>query len=134
MSVKVVINAEGVRQLIKDNPEVEVDLAKNAAAQVAAVLKRDLNVQQIVDRAIDSINKQVATGYTMPKEVRDQIATTVDRAVSDRMRSLMTDTFEENLRSFFKERQNWLSDSAERRLDDLINRKVADILAAMRRF
>ncbi len=78
MSVKVLINAEGVRALIGNNPEIEVELANSAAAQVADhIAKRARpygdDLAQRVRAAFDQIVREQHGRFGMPETVREVI-------------------------------------------------------------
>ena len=96
MSVRVVLNAQGVRELISLDEAPVLELAKNAATQVAEALKKEL-VRKPIDEAVTAkIREMMLSGnYRYSPELTTQaqklIREFLEKATNNFRLSLTTD-------------------------------------------
>lgn len=77
---KILINASTLKQMLDTQPEIEIELIKNASAQIAEVLKRKINEQKsaIYDNAVQEINSKLNYKYHLPDQVLGVIRSVVE--------------------------------------------------------
>ncbi len=83
MTVRILVNAKALADLLADNPDVEIELLNNATAQVAEQLKHKIDkgglAQTIYANLEFEIREKMGHRYRFPKEVTAEI----DKAVND---------------------------------------------------
>lgn len=77
---KILINATVLAEMLKTQPEIEIELIKTASAQIAEVLKRKINEQKsaIYDNAVTEINSRLNYKYHLPEQVLRVIKSSVE--------------------------------------------------------
>ncbi len=115
---KILINATVLTEMLKSQPEIEIELIKNASAQIAEVLKRKINEQKsvIYDNAVSEINSRLNYKYHLPEQVLRVIKSAVEDEIKKfnekKADQLATETFARELRSYELK--------LERKLDNMI--------------
>jgi len=128
---KILINASVLKQMLESQPEIEIELIKNAAAQIAEVLKKKINQEKsvIYDNAVTEINNRLNYKYHLPKQVLDVIGSAVDDQIkrfNDNQASKMAkEAFDKAVISYEKK----LEARIDATITSMIEKKVAAVFA-----
>lgn len=119
---KILINATVLKQMLDTQPEIEIELVKNASAQVAEVLKRKINEDKskIYEQAVAEINSKLNYKYHLPDQVLKVIQSDVDDKITKfndtQAEKLASEVFTRELRSYELR--------LEKRLDSMITEAI----------
>ena len=136
MSVRVVLNAQGVRELISLDEAPVLELAKNAATQVAEALKKEL-VRKPIDEAVTAkIREMMLSGnYRYSPELTTQaqklIREFLEKATNNFRLSLTTDAIRMVIRvhvvELLTEERQRAEKKPEDRIDEMIKERLANV-------
>ena len=57
---KIIINAKVLQQMLADQPEISIELAKNAADQVAEAFKKKVNTSVMANQMFQNLSEQLS--------------------------------------------------------------------------
>lgn len=128
---KILFDAVDVRKLLEANPEVEAELTKNAAAQVAEQFKRKVldNSSTLVERLINEINSKLNYKYRLPEVVLDVIKSTAQ----DHFKQLAADKADRVVKDAFDSAIERYDRALEKRLDGFVATAVEKRVALLLR-
>lgn len=128
--MKVIINAQGVRELIKDNPEIEVELGKNAADQVAqAIRRREANIENAVGNAISAACGRVGWGATtINKDIQSAISVLARQAVEKAIPATVHETMSAAFRKEIQDASQKIVDRVVAAVQDRVMRDLDERL------
>lgn len=90
-SVKIIVNAKSLADLLADNPDIELELLNNSTAQVAEQLKHKIGKgglsQTIYANLEMEVREKMGHLYRFPKEVTAEIYKAVNDAVDGAINS-----------------------------------------------
>jgi len=126
--IKMLVSAPVLRQIFADNPEVELELVKNATAQVAEYLKgRIRKANGIAEQIVREINESLSNKYRMTPEVLAEIrkvaAEAADRALTEKITRIVQTQIETITKAHTK--------SIEAKLDQAITKIAEDRVSAL---
>jgi adenosine deaminase len=129
---KILINATVLKQMLEAQPEVEIELVKNATAQIAEVLKRKVNENKsaIFDNAVTEINSRLNYKYHLP----DQVLKVIRSAVEDEIKKFNENQASKMAKEAFEKAIVSYEKKLETRIDAMITtsieKKVNAVFAA----
>lgn len=126
---KILIDAVAVREMLDKHPEIELELTKNAAAQIAEQFKRKVLNDQgtLVDRLIEEINSKLNYKYHLPKQVLDVIRS----AVEGHVKHLAENEAETMARTAFAKALDSYARQMDSKIDAIVIAKVEKKVAAV---
>lgn len=128
---KLLLDATVLREMLERQPEIEVELIRNASAQIAEVLKRKINEQksEIYDNAVKEINSRLNYKYHLPEQVLRVIQSAVDDRIerfnAEQAQRLATEAFIKAVSGYEKK----LSDRLDGIITEAVEKKVKAVFA-----
>jgi hypothetical protein len=124
-----IIDARTLAAILEKHPEIQIELAKTAAAQIAEQLKRKVIGEQstIVDGLIAEINSTLNYKYHLPDVARKVIR----EAAADYFKDLAERKAEEIARSAYEEAAARYGKKLEAKLDGMITTAIEKKVAAV---
>lgn len=126
---KLLIDAASLKAMLDKNPEVEVELVKNAAAQIAEQFKRKALDQSstIVDRLIDEINSKLNYKYHLPEHV----LAVIKDAANDHLKKLTEQEATARAKKAFDLAVTHYASKMEDRIDAMVTTAIEKKMAAV---
>lgn len=119
---KIIINAVTLQKLIDLEPEVSVELAKNAADQVAESFKRKIDTAAMVNQMVANINEQISYRHMPLSQGTTQIITTeVKRILTSTMEQLAGNMIKEAVRKELDGHKMWIQNNLNGIIIDKVN-------------
>jgi hypothetical protein len=133
MSVKVIVNARGVRELLKLDPEPIAELAHNAVAHIVNEIERDIWTKALTDAMKKRFDILMLSDRSWPQSLneptRKLIADGIHKEAAhlrERLQSTaLREAIEKEMRFFFEANKATLLSGIESKIDALITQRFA---------
>ena len=86
---KILVNASVLQQIFMNSPDVEIDLTKTAASQVAEAFKKKVDTATMVNNMVSNLEEQLHyRHHPLSKTINDHI----EKQVSEAVRKVLIET------------------------------------------
>ena len=85
---KILINAKVLQQMLADQPEVEIELVKNTADQVAQAFKRRIDTTTMVNQMVANLSEQLSYRHSHISNAAKEL---IAKQISEMLKSMMNE-------------------------------------------
>jgi hypothetical protein len=135
---KLIIGAGVLQELLAKHPEIEIELVKNGAAQVATAFAKKFNAGSQADALIQNIISRVNTELNYKYHMPPAVMKVIETVVRDNIAKYNAEQAEGLAKKYFDEAFARHSKALESKLEgmatSIVEKKVAAVFAAAARF
>lgn len=122
---KIIINAKVLQQMLADQPEISIELAKNAADQVAEAFKKKVDTAAMVARMVTNLEEQLSYRRSPVSAAATQI---IAKQISEVLKSMMNEQagnlIKEAVRKAMEDHKVWINHNLNSIIIDNVNRAM----------
>ena len=122
---KIIINAVTLQKLIESEPEVSVELAKNAADQVAESFKRKIDTNAMVNQMVANLSEQLSYRHSHISNAAKEL---MSKQISEMLKSMMNEQagnlIKEAVRKSLDEHKVWIQNNLNGIIIDNVNKAM----------
>ena len=122
---KIIINAKVLQQMLADQPEISIELAKNAADQVAEAFKKKVDTAAMVARMVTNLEEQLSYRRSpfskiVSEIIRREALVIVNSILLDQSGNLI----KEAVRKAMEDHKVWINHNLNSIIIDNVNRAM----------
>lgn len=119
---KILINASVLQQMLKDQPEIEAELVKNAAAQVAEAFKKKVDTAAMVNQMVLNLQEQLSYRHSpVSKHASEIIRAVAEEHIKKVMENLATNLIETAVKKALDNHKIWIQNNLNGLIIDKVN-------------
>ena len=122
---KIIINAVTLQKLIESEPEVSIELAKNAADQVAESFKRKIDTNAMVNQMVANLSEQLSYRHSHISNAAKEL---MAKQISEMLKSMMDqhagNLIKEAVRKSMEDHRIWIQNNLNSIIIDNVNKAM----------
>ena len=122
---KILINAKVLMNLFSSNEEFEVDLVKNASAQVAEAFKKKIDTSAMVNQMVKNLEEQLSYRHNPVSETTKKIIQhAANEAVNAALSNWTDNTIKAAVKKSMDEHKVWIQNNLNGIIIDKVNQAM----------
>jgi hypothetical protein len=122
---KIIINAMTLQKLIELEPEVSIELAKNAADQVAESFKKKIDTNAMVNKMVSSLSEQLSYRHSHISNAAKEILTkNANEILKSTMEQMAGNLIKEAVRKELEGHKIWIQNNLNGIIIDKVNAAI----------